>query len=95
MIAICTILLDISIPGTKSLKEKRGIIKPITHQLHRKFNISIAEVEFQDDWDRSTLLCALVSNDKSFSQSQAMKIVNYFEQTFRTVFLLTYRIEFI
>jgi uncharacterized protein YlxP (DUF503 family) len=95
MAVICTILLDISIPGIKSLKEKRGFIKPIIHRLHRRFNISVSEVDFQDIWDRSVLLCALVSNDGSYAQSQAMQLINYFKSNFRDVYLLSHRVEFV
>jgi hypothetical protein len=95
MAAICTILLDISIPGIKSLKEKRSTIKPIIHRLHRQFNVSVAEIDHQDTWDRCVLLCAIVSNDKAFSQKQAMKLVDHFVENFLSVDLLSHSIEFI
>lgn len=95
MASICTILLDISIPGTRSLKEKRSVIKPIIHRLRREFNVSVAEIDFQDKWSRSAILCAHVSNDKSFSQSQMMKVVNYVENNFRNINLLDHKIMFL
>ena len=95
MAAICTILLDISIPGIRSLKEKRSTIKPIILRLHRQFNVSVAEIDYQDTWDRSLLLCAIVSNNSAFSQEQAMKLVDYFVENFLSVDLLTHRIEFV
>ena len=95
MSSVCTILLDISIPGTRSLKEKRSVIKPITHKLRHQFNISIAEVEYQDVWDRSIILCAIVSNSSRYSQEQAAKLIDFFEDSFRSVYLLSHKVEFI
>jgi len=79
----------------KSLKEKRSIIKPVLHKLQRVFNISIAEIDYQDTWDRSLILCAMVSNDGSFLQSQGMQIINYIDANFRSIDLLSHKIEFI
>jgi len=95
MISLCTILLDISLPGVRSLKEKRSIVKPIILKMRRKFNISVAEVEYQDIWNRSLLLCAIASNNNRFSQQQAMKIIDFFENEFKTVILLSHKIEFL
>jgi len=87
--------LDISIPGVKSLKEKRGIIKPIVHKIRRNFNVTIAEVEYHDNWNRAVFLCAITSNDRRYCQQQSMKLVDFFERNFLSVYLLSHHIEFL
>ncbi|MCL6548587.1 MAG: DUF503 family protein [Alicyclobacillus sp.] len=42
-VGVCTISL--SIPGVRSLKEKRGVIKPLVAHIRKEFNVSVAEVE--------------------------------------------------
>jgi uncharacterized protein YlxP (DUF503 family) len=53
MVALCT--FDLRIPGVGSLKEKRHVVKTLTASLRQKFNVSVAEVDHQDLWQRSTL----------------------------------------
>lgn len=95
MASLCTILLDFSIPGVKSLKEKRGIIKPIIQKLRRNFNVTVAEVEYHDHWSRAVFLCAIASNDRRYCQQQSMKLVDFFENNFLSVYLISHHIELI
>jgi uncharacterized protein YlxP (DUF503 family) len=53
LVALCT--LDLRISGVGSLKEKRHVVKTLTASLRQTFNISVAEVDHQDLWQRATL----------------------------------------
>ena len=55
--------IHLLLPGCASLKEKRGRLKPLLNQLHKKFNISVAEMERQDMWQEAVIACALVNSD--------------------------------
>jgi len=61
MVGILTIHLHL--PGCASLKEKRGRIKPLLNQLHKKFNLSVSEMNRQDMWQEAVIACALVNSD--------------------------------
>ena len=61
MIGLLTIHLHL--PGCSSLKEKRGRLKPLLNQLHKKFNVSVAEMDRQDMWQEAVIACALVNSD--------------------------------
>ncbi|HEU4339024.1 MAG TPA: DUF503 domain-containing protein [Planctomycetota bacterium] len=52
-----------------SLKEKRRVIKSLKDQLSNKFNISVAEVEDQDQWQVAEIGIAAVGTDTAFVQS--------------------------
>ena len=93
MYIICTVLFQFYIPSSHSLKDKRSIIKPIIHRLHREFNISISEVEKMDAWNEAILVCAHVSNDKNFSQSYIHKIKAFIIKYFNNIDLMDTRIE--
>ncbi len=60
--------VDIFIPGSTSLKEKRMVVKGLKDKIRHKFNVSIAEVDFTDKWQRSRLAIAQVGNDYGFVQ---------------------------
>ena len=66
MIGILTIHLHL--PGCTSLKEKRGRLKPLLNQLHKKFNVSVAEMDRQDMWQEAVIACALVNSDAAHVQ---------------------------
>ena len=47
-----------------SLKDKRRVIKSLKDRLHARFNVSVAEVDHQDSWQRAALAASVVSNDQ-------------------------------
>ena len=54
---------DLRIPGCGSLKEKRHVVKTLTNGLRSKFNVTVAEVDHHDLWQRTTLAVAAVSGE--------------------------------
>jgi uncharacterized protein YlxP (DUF503 family) len=52
---------DIRIPGCTSLKEKRHVVKRLTQGLRQRFNVAVAEVDHQDQWQRAGLAVSAVS----------------------------------
>jgi uncharacterized protein YlxP (DUF503 family) len=54
---------DLRIPGVTSLKEKRHVVKTLTASLRHKFNVSVAEVDHQDLWQRATLAVSSVAGE--------------------------------
>ncbi len=55
--------LDLHIHGSHSLKEKRFVIKSLIDRIKNKFNVSVAEVDANDLWQRAVIGIALVSNE--------------------------------
>jgi uncharacterized protein len=54
---------DLRIPGVGSLKEKRHVVKTLTASLRQKFNVAVAEVAYQDLWQRTTIAVSSVAGD--------------------------------
>ena len=46
----------------QDLKGKRKLLKSLKDGIRQRFGASVAEIEGQDKWQRSTLLCALVGD---------------------------------
>lgn len=68
---------NISLQGIDSLKGKRSIIKSLIGRLKSRFNISIAEIERQDDRTRAVIGISIVSNDSQFINKQFDSILNF------------------
>ena len=55
---------DLRIPGCRSLKEKRHVVKALTNGLRARFPVSVAEVDHHDLWQRTAIAVAAVGNDQ-------------------------------
>jgi uncharacterized protein len=44
---------ELHVPASRSLKDKRQVLRSISSQVSNKFNVSIAEVDHQDLWQRA------------------------------------------
>ena len=73
--------IDVQIPECRSLKAKRKIVQSVTARLRQRFNASVAEVDFQDKWQRCRIGVSIVSSDSRFVDSQLRKVVNFLEGT--------------
>jgi len=71
---IGTVVFDLHLPGITSLKEKRRRLKPLLSRLQSRFNISIAEVGYNDDLRMAQVGAAIVTNDKRFADQVIAKI---------------------
>jgi uncharacterized protein YlxP (DUF503 family) len=56
---------ELHLPACHSLKEKRGILKPLTSGLRRSLNVSVAETNHQDLWQRAEIACAAVGSART------------------------------
>jgi uncharacterized protein YlxP (DUF503 family) len=59
-----TCRIHLFIPAAGSLKAKRSVVKGLKDRIRSRFNVSVAEVEDQDLWQRAVLGVAVVSNEK-------------------------------
>ena len=61
IVGLCTI--ELFIADSQSLKDKRQVLLSLKDRLRQKFNLSVAEVEAQDLWQKAVLAFACVAND--------------------------------
>ena len=54
--------IDLHVPESRSLKTKRSSVKSIVEQLRRRFHVAVAEVDHQDQWQRSVIGVAVVAS---------------------------------
>ena len=75
--------IELYIPESGSLKSKRFVLKSIKTKIQNKFNVSVAEIENNDKWQRSTLGVAVVSNERKIVDSTLNHVINFIESDFR------------
>ncbi len=75
-----TLTIDLYLPGCRSLKEKRGLLRKLISRLQRDFNVSVAEVEKQDLHQSARLGVAVVSTDRAFANRVLSKVVERVER---------------
>ncbi|MDZ7289101.1 MAG: DUF503 domain-containing protein [candidate division KSB1 bacterium] len=71
--------VEIFLPQSDSLKAKRFVLNSLKTKIRNKFNVSIAEVDHNDLWQRATLGLALVTNERKFVDQAFAKILQFFE----------------
>ena len=73
---IGTATVELYLPGTFSLKEKRFVLKSMKQRIRNNYNVSIAEIDYHDKWQRACLGIACVSNDRRFLDTTLTKVLN-------------------
>jgi uncharacterized protein YlxP (DUF503 family) len=92
---ITTLTIHLHLPGCSSLKEKRGIIKPLISRLHREFNVSVAEMDLQDSWQQSVIICAMVGNERGHLESALQTVAKWVEGNWSDGDVIEQRIEIV
>jgi uncharacterized protein YlxP (DUF503 family) len=85
--------IEIFIPSSTSLKDKRMVLNHIRDKVRKKYNVSIAEVDFLDKWQRSLIGIALVTSQKSFAEEMLTKIFQQLDDDYNFE-ISQYRIEY-
>jgi uncharacterized protein len=58
--------LEIQIPYSHSLKEKRAVLLKVRDRLRQRFNVAVAELDHQDVWQRATLGVVSISDSQKY-----------------------------
>jgi len=90
IVGICTI--ELYLPDNGSLKDKRQVLKSLKDRLKRRFNVSIAEVDDQDLWQKTVVGVACVGNRKDYVNEVLDKVIGAIRGTPR-VEIIDYRLE--
>ena len=74
---ILVMRIDLVIPGSRSLKDRRQAVRSLKERLRHRFGLAIAEVGDVESWGRASLGISLVSNEKPNLQDMADEITQY------------------
>jgi uncharacterized protein YlxP (DUF503 family) len=74
------LILDIHLPFSHSLKEKRKRMQRFKDRLKNKHNVAFAELEFQDKWQRTRIGIVTLNNQKKIVEQMFQKIILEFQE---------------
>ena len=63
MAVIGVLTLELRLESSHSLKDKRHVVQSLKDRLRHKFNVAVAEIEYQDLWQRAAVAAVTVSSD--------------------------------
>jgi uncharacterized protein len=66
--SIGVLTLELRLDESHSLKDKRHYVKGLKDRLRAKFNVAVAEIDYQDLWQRGLVSCVTVAPDQAFAE---------------------------
>jgi uncharacterized protein len=69
----CVVRLELELPFSSSLKEKRKTIRSIKDRLRRK-NVSLVESDHQNSWQRASVEFALAAVDRPAAEEKREEV---------------------
>ena len=73
-----TLSIKVVMRSSRSLKDKRRIIKSLKDRIRNKFNVSISETSSQDIHKCSEICVAMVGTDRQYVNSTLSSLINFF-----------------
>jgi len=73
--------LEIRIPYSHSLKEKRAVLLKVRDRLRVRFNVAVAEIDHQDVWQSATLGVVSISDSRQYLEGLFQKVLAEAERT--------------
>ncbi|MCP9446736.1 MAG: DUF503 domain-containing protein [Nitrospira sp.] len=74
VVGLCTV--ELFLADSRSLKDKRQVLHSLKDRLRGTFNVSVAEVDGQDLWQKAVLAVACVSNESGYVNSVLEQALN-------------------
>ena len=72
--------LEIELPYSHSLKEKRAVLQKIRDRLGARFNVAVAELDHQDVWQHATLGVVSISSSQTVLESTFRQVLEESEK---------------
>lgn len=77
--AVVLLTIDLHFPFAQSLKDKRMLLRGVKDRA-KKFNVSVAEVDHHDLWQRAELGVVAIANDGTHAERELQAVVNEIER---------------
>ncbi len=71
---ISLLTIELMIPWARSLKDKRSAVRGLKDRLRSRFNASVAEVSYQDKWQRAVIAVCMVGSDRRQLESDMTRV---------------------
>ncbi|NMA62079.1 MAG: DUF503 domain-containing protein [Firmicutes bacterium] len=74
-----TLVVQVYIPSSTSLKDKRQVVKSVIHRVQNRFNVSVVELNNEDLWQRATIGVAIAGDNQEYIQRQLQLVLNFMD----------------
>lgn len=73
--------VEMHLPRSHSLKEKRSVLKSLKDQLRGRFNVAVAEVDADEKWQRATVGISTLGDDRVYIQRLLYDVTEWIRMT--------------
>ena len=77
---ILYIEIELHVPYSQSLKDKRQVVTRFKDRIRNQYNVSIAEVGHLDDWQRAGFALSMVGNARAVLEKQANSLATFAQE---------------
>jgi hypothetical protein len=74
--AVGLLTLEIHIPDSRSLKDKRQVLRSLKDRLRGRYNVAVAELDHQESWQRAQIGIVSLSNDAAHLEQSLRAVLN-------------------
>jgi uncharacterized protein YlxP (DUF503 family) len=67
--------LELHLPDARSLKDKRQVLRSLKDKLRAGFNVAVAELDYQDTWQRSVVGVVTLANEEQHVREALQKVL--------------------
>jgi uncharacterized protein len=67
--------LELHLSEAHSLKDKRQVLRSLKERLRANFNVAVAELDFEDTWQRSVVGVVTLSNEDRHVEEMLQKVL--------------------
>ena len=73
--------VEVHLPVSHSLKDKRSVLKSVRDRLRHRFNAAVAEVDANETWQRATLGISTVGEDRAYVEGLLRELTKWLRAT--------------
>jgi uncharacterized protein YlxP (DUF503 family) len=73
--AVGLLTLELHIAQAQSLKDKRQVLRSLKDRLRAQFNVAVAELDFEDTWQRSVIGVVTLANEEQHVEEVLQKVL--------------------
>ena len=67
--------LELHLAEAQSLKDKRQVLRSLKDRLRANFNVAVAELDYEDSWQRSVVGVVTLSNEDRHVEQALQKVL--------------------
>jgi len=76
MPTVGVLTLELRLENSHSLKDKRHVVQGLKERLRNKFNVAVAEIDYQELWQRAAVAAVTVSSDRGHAEKVLRSVEN-------------------